>query len=256
MGGYLEIKEKPFVSNAISEILTINLPKSIRELSNSNPKYSFEGSAGKGRYAEVPWVRIFEKEISSSAQEEYYLVYLFDAQMQGFYLSFNQGVTQYNELYGSAAKSAMVKNTLKIRSKLGDIPSNFILKSIGLNSSSNLGKDYELCHICGKFYPLNGIPEDMVLIEDLNGMIKIYEQAKEFIGSSVLNLDESYTFEEREKIRSQNRKRSLGDIKELEILRSKKLRMEEGLEEDSSQEEYDQVCEGIKELEKTSVERD
>jgi 5-methylcytosine-specific restriction protein A len=255
--GVLEEYESAKQSNAwessIVEVLKKYLPEEMKKLIKLDFNYLFEGSVGVGNFAEVPWVRVFEEKISPSAQEQYYIVYLFDAKMQGFYLSLNQGVTQYNELYGLSARQAMIKNTQKIigklKQKIDNLPEGLIFSTINLNSKTKLGEDYELTHICGKFYQGGLIPEDTLLVEDLRKMIKVYEKLKEIVGIDILNIDEDYTPEERREIRSKNRELKRSSLVELKMLKQKAKLYESGLSGDIEEDEYLRIKKRIMEIE-------
>ena len=46
-------------------------------------RYKVEGSPGKGNWADVPWIAIFDKDITLTATKGYDIVYLFCADMSG-----------------------------------------------------------------------------------------------------------------------------------------------------------------------------
>jgi hypothetical protein len=48
--------------------------------------FEVKGSVGAGNWASVPWLSIFDSEITRSAQDGIYPVYLFKADASGFYL--------------------------------------------------------------------------------------------------------------------------------------------------------------------------
>lgn len=58
-----------------------------------------KGSVGNGRWAEIPWISIFNRDITTTATKGYYIVYLFKADMSGVYISLNQGWTYFKEKY-------------------------------------------------------------------------------------------------------------------------------------------------------------
>lgn len=72
-----------------------DLPKKLEDFlyKGGHTDYKVQGSGGVGRKAAVPWVRIYREEFSKSAQEGYYLVYLFDAKGEKVYLSLNHAST-------------------------------------------------------------------------------------------------------------------------------------------------------------------
>lgn len=62
-----------------------------KELKLDRNRYLIKASYGNSNWANIPWIAIFDKEITVTAQEGYYIVILFNADMSGFYLSLNQG---------------------------------------------------------------------------------------------------------------------------------------------------------------------
>src|SRR5699024_5428917 len=64
-------------------------------------QYMLQGSPGQGRWAKIPWIAVFDRDISISASKGYDIVYLFAADMSGVYLSLNQGWTTFLEKYGT-----------------------------------------------------------------------------------------------------------------------------------------------------------
>ena len=56
-----------------------------------------EGSAGKGPWAAVLWISVFDPAITTSATDGYYVVYLFHVNQPIVHLSLNQGTTKVRE---------------------------------------------------------------------------------------------------------------------------------------------------------------
>lgn len=52
-------------------------------------QYLVEGSSGAGNRADMPWICIFDRDITESATYSIYICYLFRADMTGAYLSLN-----------------------------------------------------------------------------------------------------------------------------------------------------------------------
>ena len=135
-------------------------------------KYKIKGSCGASYKAEVPWIGIFNKDITETAQKGIYIVYLFKTDMSGFYLCLGQGVTNF-EKYGKNKEKYMIKmakyfkelTNTKIFSKNG----------IDLNSNTSIGKDYCKVNVLSKYYSKERINE-YDFKNDLVELIKIYEQ--------------------------------------------------------------------------------
>lgn len=168
-----------------------HIAKKIRKLASfiqqaasiSDLQYKLKGSPGNGNWAEIPWVALFDETITKTAEKGFYIVYLFQADMQGFYLSLNQGWTHYEKQYkhnDPHAKISQISQYLRnaLTSSLQDFPDH----SISLNSNGDLGKGYELGHICGKFYHIMQLPTQAELVNDLRNMLGVYRELKGTMG--------------------------------------------------------------------------
>lgn len=187
MNEYLLEKQKSFGKNELAVFIRDELPNRLVEkgLIDLN-KYKITGSPGQGVWAAVPWIGIFDKDITLSAQSGYYLVYLFNESMDKFYLSLNQGWTYYKTEFGKKIGSKNIKLVSeKLRKKLVTLSDtkyseiNFIELGKG-----ELAQGYELGHICGVEYSLDKIPNDKDLINDLRDMMMIYLELKKSLKNS------------------------------------------------------------------------
>lgn len=148
-------------------------------------KYKIQGSIGQGNPAEIPWLCIFDYDITTSAQSGYYIVFLFEANLEGVYMSLNQGWTQYEDEYGVLeGKNQILKNS-EIAKSLLRSDQGFSYSPIKLNATSTLGKGYEAGNICSKYYSSNSFPDDNVLIDDLRNLIGVYRELKGLVGSNI-----------------------------------------------------------------------
>ena len=165
------IKDYPFdiggkiEENSVGKLVTKDLKETIDNCNLGN-LYFIKGGVGQfGNFAEIPWLGIFDKEITNGAQKGYYLVYLFNKDKTGVYLSLNQGWTSYNSRYGADVNKKAVENTKTLKEELKSImelPENFSFEGIELDAMSDMGRGYELTHICGKFYPTDKMPNDNI----------------------------------------------------------------------------------------------
>ena len=151
-------------------------------------KYKIKGSIGQGTPAEIPWICIFDTDITVSAQEGFYIVYLFDAKMDGVFLSLNQGWTQYEREYGIREGKNQININANFAKSLLYSDQGFSYDPIKLNSDSTLGKGYEEGNICSKFYPANNIPNEDELIDDLRNLVGVYRELKGHVGSDILKI--------------------------------------------------------------------
>ena len=174
---YASQEREEFSGSRIGEIITKEIPVLITQKANLNrEKYLVAGSIGKGQYAEIPWVSIFNRRITMSATKGIYIVYLYTADMKGVYLSLNQGYTYFKEKFpGRVAKQEIEKMARNLRS-LVNIPNSMRTYQIDLNASKPLGKGYMAGHIAGKYYNLSEMPDENQLIIDLLDLIDVYEE--------------------------------------------------------------------------------
>jgi len=197
LDNYLIEKRNQFAQNSLANFIRSDLVKDIVKLSRISNNYLVTGSAGQGNWAEIPWVCVFDKDITKSAQHGYYIVYLFNSEMKGIYLSLNQGWTQYEIKFGISNGREEIKKSADIfRSILRSNLYDFSFEPINLNTNNILGIGYELGHIYGVFYPTDNIPDDGILIDDLRNLIGVYREVKGIVGKNVFDLKLVYDLDE------------------------------------------------------------
>ena len=165
-----------FAGNAVAELIRKDVPEAIKAVLGSNERYIAHGSAGQGAWARVPWAAVFDRFITESAQDGYYLVYLVREDFSGVYLSLNQGVTSVREQYGSDAKHALHVRANDFLARLGKLADGLLQGQIdlGVTGSSTLGAYYEHGAICSIFYPKLSLPSDQQLSADLLRLVDLY----------------------------------------------------------------------------------
>jgi len=158
--------------------------------------YKVYGSSGKGNWADIPWLGVFDREITTTATKGYDIVYLFRSDMSGVYISLNQGWTYFKDKYGireGKNKIRLVSDAWQniLSSPLNDFSFDEIdLKRV--SSSSDLAKGYELGHICGKLYEKDKIPSSDVLIEDLRNLLGVYRELKGYLIENSIEKTNNY----------------------------------------------------------------
>lgn len=173
-----------FKNNHVQRIISHVLKTKVIETSHINQhNYLVKGSAGQGQWAKVPWLGIFDRDISTTAEKGFYIVYLFAEDMSGVYLSLNQGWTFYTSTYKRQATLISQKISEYLREKLRSDCSNYPEITIDLKASQRLGKGYETGNIISKFYPKDNIPLDFILADDLRRLMGIFQELKQFIPS-------------------------------------------------------------------------
>jgi 5-methylcytosine-specific restriction protein A len=174
---YHEAKATPniFTNHPLGKIVRNTLPIEISDFIN-NERYKVTGSIGAGNWAAVPWIGIFDKLITDSAQRGYYVVYLFNEDCSGLHLSLNQGVTTVKERYGTDANRALEIRAHDFLAQLGHLDKGYDTGKIDLclSPKSTLGKLYEKGSICSKYYSKDQIPSTPALEKNLSNMLDLY----------------------------------------------------------------------------------
>lgn len=180
---YLNAKFESIKGHLVAKFLSNNTVENFMETGIINEdKYLVSGSAGKGQWAEIPWIGIFDKEISVSATRGYDIVYLFRSDMKGVYLSLNQGWTYFKDKYKrKLGKEKILKVAKMWQVRLQSVLNEFSFDSIDLesvNKNSDLPEGYELGHICGKYYSADNLPSEKELRIDLQNMLALFRELK------------------------------------------------------------------------------
>lgn len=158
---YRSEKNKSFGGNKFVKDIKTDVEDVIPNNLFPRDEYKIKFACGQGRWADVPWVAVFYKDLSTSAQEGYYIVYLFRADGTGVYLSLNQGYEHFKKLFKSKAKEKIEKVSKYWRAHLNFLSNKndhgFIVDPIDLKhkKKSDLPEGYQLGNICSKFYSMD-----------------------------------------------------------------------------------------------------
>jgi len=179
---------------------------------SSEIRYVIKGSVGQGQWARGPWVGIFSPLVTASAQKGYYPVYLFREDLEGVYLSLNQGMTDAVAKYRSDAKTALRAKSYNFRAMLGGEWASFPLIEIDLapSAASNPTAFYQVGNVCAKYYPTGSLPSENELVSDLRQMVALYGRLYELetlsdVASEESQIDVPLIFEDAGKFRLHTR---------------------------------------------------
>ncbi len=151
-----------------------NVQKSISELTNNIRQIAFksgfqtEFSVGKGRWSAVPWIRVFYSDISPSAQDGVYIVYLFASSGKSAFITLNQGTTD-----SSIEKRDRTRKIIQEK-----VSSRQFLKNQG-DLSFGDNKNYGAAAIFYKEYKADDIPSEDEINNDLISLLEIYKECRE-----------------------------------------------------------------------------
>ena len=135
-------------------------------------KYLIKASVGAGQKSEIPWLCIYNRKVTTSATQGIYICYLFKSDMSGFYLVLGQGITTFDELYGSEKYTNIRKVAEYFKELINN--ENFSKEPIDLNGEKNLSKGYEAGTIISKYYAIDKYDENQ-LLKDLSDLKEIYD---------------------------------------------------------------------------------
>lgn len=178
---YPNEKKKSLANNTFANFIRNEVPKNISETDIiKKEEYIVKGSVGQGEWAAVPWVAIYDKNITNSAQKGEYIVYLLSVDDKILYLTFNQGCTELRKEYSKIETIKKLKeNSNFIQEKIES--RRFSKENINLSCDGEKNKNaemYEAGCIFSKAYNIENLPKEYELREDLKNMIAIY---KEFV---------------------------------------------------------------------------
>ena len=138
----------------------------------------------QGSYSPVPWIRIFNRKASPSAQEGYYLVYLFAADGSAVFASLNQGTSELREsgykpsrdTEGILARSLRARELLQATN--ADIAERGVVKIDLRAESQKVGgisrqriHNYERANIFALRYQSDALPDDEQITSDFRILV-------------------------------------------------------------------------------------
>lgn len=177
---YIDGSTKTDKTDPNYDILIHKIPMALGTLFLGRSDLLVAGSCGKGQKTDYPWVAIYNKNITSSAQRGLYLVYLFKKDMTGFYISLNQGITYYSETYKRKKYEYARKVADYFRNEIGD--EYFDKDNIDLGGTpGTLGYGYQETNIISKYYAKGSFTTEQ-LEQDLLKILAIYDELAGVLG--------------------------------------------------------------------------
>ena len=190
---YASTERGVFQGSEVGEIIRKELPAAIvRKTSIDSRDYKVEGSIGKGQYAEVAWISIFDRSITESATRGIYIVFLYSVDGKSVYLSLNQGYTYFSEKFSSKEARKEIVNMADVLRGYITVNNSRFVNSIDLGAQKALGRGYEAGHIIGMKYEFDNMPSDIDIVRDIFDLLSIYKSIRTlFAGRTV---DKFYDF--------------------------------------------------------------
>ncbi|MFA2820580.1 MrcB family domain-containing protein [Bacillus wiedmannii] len=168
MNEYLQARTERFAGHKMGSVVRNEMTTEITRLPFiDHNQYVVTGSIGQGNWAAVPWLAIMNKDITTSTQRGYYIVYLFSEDMERLYLTLAQGVTE-------TSKEEMQKIKEEIREQIHMSQKVKKDDEIFLGTSQK-AKGYANSTAAYISYDSNKMPSEKELVEDLEEMLRYYE---------------------------------------------------------------------------------
>lgn len=182
---YNEAKSESNWEHPVIDLINSEVPNEmttkIKEKCSLDPKeienLRIEGSCGKGRMANIPWIGIFDNRVTNGPQEGLYVVYLFDTIENRLFLTLNQGMTELKNDYGLSATKKVLSTRAEILREKVELE-QFEMSGIELPVQLLTGrnKHYGKSTICYSTYDADQFPSEEEIISDLCGIISEYNR--------------------------------------------------------------------------------
>jgi 5-methylcytosine-specific restriction protein A len=175
-------RTKPNVAAAdpLYQLMVHSLPQTVRALGVGGQSYKVQGSAGQVNFpwAETPWVAIFDRLVTESAQHGHYVVFLVHPQGRGVYLSLNQAVTEVRATPGVDYHGRLLAQAARFRSYVpASSLDDLIVEPINLAGRGHRTRGYESANIAAFYLPADRIPHDAVIATLIRQFLDLYETA-------------------------------------------------------------------------------
>lgn len=110
LGGIAQARQEPLGEHPLALQITHNWRDAVAK-AVSDPGYKVKGSAGKGYWAHTIWLAVFDRMITESAQQGFYVVYLVPQQGERAYLSLNQATEEIYSRVGGHRYLKVLQDT-------------------------------------------------------------------------------------------------------------------------------------------------
>lgn len=136
-------------------------------------------SIGQGNWAEIPWIALLDPRETTTTQQGIYPVFLFPSDMGGVYVTLAQGITALRTQGHIDKKSQLRATAARVRPLIND---RLRERDYKANSDVHLGsgtkaQGYQESVIAHKFYPVDSIPPDDDIFEDLDALLELADAA-------------------------------------------------------------------------------
>jgi 5-methylcytosine-specific restriction protein B len=141
------------------------------------PTLRLRWSVGQGRWANVPWLALFDSRETDRMSDGVYVIFLFRADLSGVYLTLNQGASWTLAGYGLAGFKQLRGRAEILREKCAGLLArgDFAHRPrIDLRCDGKLAETYPHSTIAYRFYDVRDLPTDERLLFDLAVTLEAY----------------------------------------------------------------------------------
>ena len=189
--GFPVEKKKPLKGNEFADYVRSDL-KQIFESVVLRQDLRIKASVGAGNWAEIPWIGLFNEQITTSATHGIYVVFLYSADAKDLYLCLGQGVTSVKQEFGKEQKRELLRRAELLRSRVPEHSNAFRSGPINLNGTTTLAREYNDAVSFYIHYETDLLPGDDNLEADLYEMLRLYDLAIERGGTDNIETFSSF----------------------------------------------------------------
>lgn len=197
-GIYEKVKTSNNWRNPFKDIISHDIPSLIADCADIKDPYTVIGSYGKGRWTAVPWIAVFDRRITKTAQKGVYIVYLFNKDAKELYLTLNQGATDIIQSNGADNKTkptftgvtgtSSSKKLDELKQRANAIRAQLKNNNFAFGDGINTGApNYDAGAVFYKKYTVDTLPQGEELANDLIRMLDIYSQYQKIIETKIMN---------------------------------------------------------------------
>jgi len=180
MGAYLAARTEPLKGHGLHGTLrAIRLGVERLPAVASRPNLKVRVSIGMGNWAAVPWVALLDMTETTTTRKGVYVILLFRADMSGFYVTLNQGITQPTGLLGrSAARLALRQRAAIIRGRFPELqPLGFDVASpLDLRTAREFAKELDDSTVAHQLFPLEEVERGTGFVDATANLLAIYDR--------------------------------------------------------------------------------
>jgi 5-methylcytosine-specific restriction protein A len=176
---YPVARNQPFTNHPLGAFIRRDVPQIMRDLFPQYPNLIWDSSAGMGRWADAPWITVYNPLVTDSPQRGYYPAFLFTRSLDAVYLSMSLGMTELRDEFGHArAKELLIHRASILRARLDpEYRQWFDEAPIDLQPSGSGTRLAFYVHAFGRRYARNALPNNNRLISNVAAMLQLYQHA-------------------------------------------------------------------------------